>query len=258
MIKITQKIPFQRFHKSEYRNLVKELITVVTAYPSLLVFIKTWVDRLKATDQQMDNLDVPKRKHPDTAGLVNARNKSMDLVRSILGQVKKMKQAQLEAQAADLSLVDAFVSHYLQPIVKTDWSNRTFNLDKMFTALSSDANLQSAIANLNLNLFFDELSGLVNSQKTIREARSASLRQQTKVDTLAVRSTATVVIRELFASIELAQIEHAEVDFTEMVNGINQSLNYYVSQAKTRRTLNDRKPEIQNTLSETTTASKVA
>ncbi len=258
MQKITKQIPFQRFHKSEYRNLVKELITVVTAFPEQSVFIKTWIDRLKQAGQQLDNLDVRKGKHPDTAGLLKARNKSLDLIKSILGQVKKLKQAQLESQASDLLLLDAFVSQYLQPIVKTDWSNRTFNLDKMFAALSADTNLSSAIANLNMNVFFDQLSDFINVQKTIRENRSASLRQQQKVNTIAVRSTATVVIRDLFASIELTQIEHPEVDFTEMVNGINQSLNYYISQAKTRRTLNGKKLETQTTLSETNATTNVA
>ncbi|MGC9151899.1 MAG: DUF6261 family protein [Microbacter sp.] len=255
---INKQIPFQRFHKSEYRNVVKEVIAVVSAYPTQANMVKNWIDRLKAMEQQMDQLEVPRRKHPDTAELVKTRNKSLDLIRAIIAQVKSLKRVNLETQATDITLLDAFISQFLQPIVRTDWSNRTFNLDKMFAALSLDTNLQAAIANLNLSLLFDELSGLANSQKTIRENRSASIRQQKKVDTLAIRSKATAVIRELFAAIDLAQIEHSEVDFTEMVNGINQCLNYYISQAKTRKTLYEKKSKEQRTVNEPKSPTKVA
>jgi hypothetical protein len=243
MIKITKTIPFQRFHKSEFRNLVKELLTVLGSFPSLMVFIKIWFDRLKEADGQLDTLIVPLGKHPDTTELVKTRNKSMDLIKSILSLVKSMQRAKLQTQVNDLLPVETFVLQYLKPIVKADWSDRTFNLDKMFVALSSDSTLQDAVENLNMKPLFDELNTLMDNQKSIRESRSESLRRRRKINTKGVRATVTVALQELFAAIELAQIEHPEVDFAEMVNGINQCLDFYISQAKTRKTLNEKKPD---------------
>lgn len=242
MQKTTKNIPYQRFHKSEFRNLVKELLTVVGSFPLLAVFIKIWRDRLKDVDGQLDTLNVRRGKHPDTTELVKTRNKSLDLIKSILSQVRTLQRANLESQVNNLLLVNAFVLQYLKPIVKADWSDRTFNLDKMFIALGNDSRLQDAVENLNMKLLFDELKSLIDNQETIKETRRVSLRRRKKTNTNEVRAAVTIALQELFASIELAQIEHPEADFTEMVNGINQSLNFYISQAKTRKTLNEKKP----------------
>jgi hypothetical protein len=63
-----------------------------------------------------------------------------------------------------------------------------------------------------------------------------------KTITPEVRTEAVSALKLLFASIELAQIQHPEADFTEMVNGINQRLEYYAIQSKSRKTRNIKKP----------------
>lgn len=255
---ITKKIPFMRFHKSEFRLLVKEVLAVVNQFTPLIVFIKTMFDRLKVADEQLDTLEVRYGKHPDTTELVNVRTKSLNLMKSILSYVKSLKQANLESEANDVDQVNTFVTQYLKPIVKADWSDRTFNLDKMFAALSSDTNLQTAIEKLNLKLRFDELQGLMVNQDSLKKSRKESLMRRKKVNTAEIRTEATINLQELFAAIELAQIEHPELDFSEMINGINQSVEYYTTQAKNRSTRNKKKPGSQNSTSGTSNSTNAA
>ena len=242
MQKITKQIPFQRFHKSELRNLVKEVLAIVGSFALLTVFIKILLDRLTAVSEQLETMEVKQGKHPDTVELDKNRTRCLVLIKSIVSQVKVLKKANLESQVASLTLVDVLVRDYLKPVVLGDWSDRTFNLDKMFAELDSSDGLKDAIVALNLKMMFDELSGLVANQEVIKQSRSTSLMRRKKAITPEVRTEAVSALKLLFASIELAQIEHPEADFSEMVNGINQRLEYYAIQSKSRKTRNMKKP----------------
>ena len=63
-----------------------------------------------------------------------------------------------------------------------------------------------------------------------------------KSNTLEVRANAIISLRELFAAIELAQIQHPEANFTEMINGINQQVEYFSSKVRARKTRLKKKP----------------
>ena len=243
MLKITKQIPFQRFHKSEIRNLVKEVLATVALFPSLSVLIKILLDRLSAVFDQIEASDVKPGKHPDTDKLKMNRSRCLVLITSIVSQVKNIKKANLESQVADLALVDVFVRDYLKPIIKADWSDRSDNLDKMFTVLESSSGLQTALENLNLKMLFDELRILVDHQDVIKKSRSSSLMRKKRANTAELRSTAITALREVFVAIELAQIQHPEADFTEMINGINLRVEYYSAQTKSRKTRNKNKPD---------------
>ncbi len=258
MIRIIKTIPFQRFHKSELRNLVKEVIETVNAFPALLLLVKILYERLKSADDLFAKLNVRHGKHPATTDLQNVRIKSMDLIKSILAQVKTLKLARLESQSEDLLLVEMFVKQYLKPIVKGDWSDRAFSLDKMFEALDADTNLQAVIERLNMKMLFDELLTNFKSQDVIKSSRIASIRGRKKANTREVRSQATIALQELFAAIELAQIEHPELDFSVLVTGINQRVEYYTAQTKIRNTRNKNKPENANSQNVTNNNTKAA
>jgi len=254
MQKITKQIPFQRFHKSEIRNLVKEVLATVALFPSLSVLIKILLDRLSAVFDQIEATDVKPGKHPDTEKLDVNRSRSLVLMKSIVSQVKNMKKAKLESQVADLSLVDVLVRDYLKPIINADWSDRTNNLDKMFVELDANSGLLTALENLNLKMLFDELRILVDHQDVIKKSRSSSLMRKKRANTAELRSAAIIALREVFVAIELAQIQHPEADFTEMVNGINRSVDYFIAQARSRKTRNTKKPGDISSQTDTTKA----
>ena len=242
MIRITKQIPFQRFHKSEIRNLVKEVLTTAGSFTSLTVLIKIMLDRLSAVFDQIEALNVKAGKHPETKKLEENRRRCVVLVKAIISQVKNLKKAKLESQVADVTDVDVLVSEYLKPIVNADWSDRTENLEKMFATLSDNADLQTALTNLNLKVLFDELEGLVIHQDVIKRARSTQQMRRRITNTLEVRVLAITSLKELFAAIELAQIEHPEANFTEMVTGINKSVDYFSAKARGRKTRGKKKP----------------
>ena len=258
MLKITKQIPFQRFHKSEIRNLVKEVLATVALFPSLSVLIKILLDRLSAVFDQIEASDVKPGKHPDTDKLKTNRSRCMVLITSIVSQVKNIKKANLESQVDDLALVDVFVRDYLKPIIKADWSDRSNNLDKMFTVLESNSSLQTAMENLNLKMLFDELRILVDHQDVIKKSRSSSLMRKKRANTAELRSAAITALREVFVAIELAQIQHPEADFTEMINGINLRVEYYSAQTKSRKTRNKNKPDDSDSNSGSADSTKAA
>jgi len=243
MIRITKQIPFQRFHKSEIRNLVKEVLATAALFPSLSVLIKILLDRLSAVFDQIEATEVKSGKHPETDKLKTNRDRCMVLITSIVSQVKNIKKANLDTQLSDLSLANVLVSDYLKPIIKADWSDRSDNLDKMFTVLDSNNNMQLALENLNLKMLFDELRILVEHQDVIKTSRASSLMRKKRANTAELRTAAITALREVFVAIELAQIQHPEADFTEMINGINRRVDYYSAQTKSRKTRNKNKPD---------------
>lgn len=238
MNRISQKIPFSRFRKSEFRNLVTEIIAVLGKYDSAEMGIKTIYDRLVVAGTQLSKLRVRYGSHPQTEELSVTREKCRNLIVTIVGQVKTLQVARLDTQANALAKVAPFVNTYLKPIVKSDWMTKSDILTEMFVAMGEDADLQAAISELNLTVFFNELKTLLESQQTIKDKRSESYSTREKSNTPELKTAAITALQEMFAAIELAVIEHPEKDYTTLINGINEKLNYYSVQIKTRITNN--------------------
>ncbi len=237
MNRILRKVPYYRFQKNEFRNFITGLLAMLETFNPQSMFFKTWFDRLKSTASHLSSLRVRHGSLPQTLELSKVRTKSLALMKAITGQVRVLQIAKLQSQAVALEKVNLFVKSYLKPIISADWMKRMDILNEMFVILQFDEDLKTAVEELSLNLYFVELKTLIDSQTTVSESRSVQIRQRIKVHTLELKSTVKTSLLELFSAIELAQIEHPEIDYSELINGINEKLNYYCSQVKTRESL---------------------
>lgn len=237
MIRILQQIPYSRFRKNEFRNLVNEIIATVGKYDTAAMDVKTMYDRLVVAGDQLGTLRVRYGSHPQTEELSVVREKCRKLIITIVGQVKTLQNAQLNSQANALAKVSPFVNVYLKAIVKSDWATKSDILNEMFEILDEDTDLQNAIGELNLSVFFNEVKTLLENQQTIMDLRSESYSTRVKSNMPELKTLAITALQEMFAAIELAVIEHPEKDYTTMINGINEKLSYYTAQVKTRITI---------------------
>jgi len=237
MIRILQNVPYSRFRKNEFRKLVNEIIEVVNLFNPALMFIKVMFDRLVAAAEPLNEEKVRHGSHPETEHLAQVRKRCNNLMETIISQVKNIAKAKLDHQTEAITLVAPFVKRYLKPIVEADWMKKSDYLKEMFTHLAANAALQTAIDQLSLKAYFDELKSLFESQKDIIEARSESIRGRKKSNVQELNVLTKTALQELFVAIELAQIEHPDLDYSKLINGINEKLVYISAQAKSRSTL---------------------
>jgi hypothetical protein len=243
MIRILQNVPYSRFRKNEFRKLVNEIIEVVNVFNPAAMFIKILFDRLVAAAEPLNEEKVRQGSHPQTTQLATVRKSCNNLIETIVSQVRNIVKAKLENQAEAIALVAPFVKRYLKPIVEADWMKKTDYLKEMFTNLEGNIALQTAIDQLSLKIYFDELKSQLESQKEIIETRSESIRERKKSNHQELQVVNKTALQELFAAIELAQIEHPDVDYSQLINGINEKLVYISAQAKTRSTIGKKNPK---------------
>lgn len=229
-------VSFSRLWKNEFRALVNRVVGFLDQYDPEALDLKFVYDKLVKAQAELRLLQVREGKHPKSMELSDNRLKREKLIRTLIAQIRVLKSANQIYTIPQLEIIAPFVERYLNPIVKVNSSVKTDILEEMYLRLDEDVTLQTAIVTLNLKSFFDELKVLQNDYNQIESDRSTSRSNRQKVITLDVRANSEEALKNLMNEIVLAQMKHPELDYNPLINSLNDTFLFYMSQAKSRTT----------------------
>lgn len=227
-------ITFPRLWKNEFRDLVNKVVEFLIQHNPVTMDLQFVYDKLVKAQAALRLLHVPYGSHPKTVELSDNREKRNKLIRALVAQIKVLKRANAIYTIPQLEIIAPFVERYLNPIVKSNSSKQTDILKEMYLELEGDTSLNDTITNLNLRSYFDELKGLqLDFTQTVMQ-RSNSKSVRPKIITSDIRENAELALRNLMNEIELVQMKHPEVDYNPLINNLNETFAFYMSQVKSR------------------------
>ena len=255
--KIFVFITFSRLWKNEFRDLVNLVIEYLTQCNPVTLNLKFVYDKLVEAQAALQQLHVPYGADDNTEELKQKKDKRTQAIRAILAQVRGMKQSNEVVPIPQLNVVVSFTKRFLKPIVKTNSSTQTDVLKEMFQAIDSDSSVQDAIAALNLQSLFDELSFLQKGFTQTVMQRSNVRAEREEVNTSDVRSNAELALTDLLNEIYLMQKKHSELDYKPLINNLNDTFTMYMVIVKKRSTASQKQIDAKrkvSTINTTTTA----
>ena len=229
-------ITFSRLRKNEFRNLVNQVVEFLAQQNLQSLDLQFVYDLMKRAQAILRLMKVPAIASKETAELMEKKDKRKSLIRTLVGQVRLLKRTNEVYSIPQLEIVSSFVETYLNPIVQSDSQKQTDILEEMFGEMEGDTELNEAISNLNLKTSFDALKLLQDGfvQTFIQRSNLQSVVQ--RVNTVDVKSEATIALTKLMYEIELMQMKHSDVDYNPLINNLNQTFTLYMSQIKARQT----------------------
>ncbi len=229
-------ITFSRLWKNEFRDLVNKVVGFMTQHNPEALKLEFVYTKLLEAQAELSKLQVRQSSHPTSEEILEIRAKRSKLIRVILAQIRVLNSTNTVYSVPSLGMVTAFTKRYLTPILNSNSSTKNDILSEMFTTLDNDESLTTAITTLNLKNHFDELRtfNLSYNQRTME--RSAENGNRLKVQTAIARANAEVALSNVLKEIELMAMKHPELDYTHLVNSLNEEFASYRFQLKSRST----------------------
>ena len=229
-------VSFSRLWKNEFRALVIKVVAVLDQFDPELLNIKFVYEQVLEALSLLRLMYVPEGKHPITKQLSEKRASRKKLIRTLVSQVRILNSANMVYSIPQLDVVTPFVVRYLNPIIDVNSTVQTDVLEEMFSKLDADVTLIAAIEALNLKTTFDELRILQHSFNSLETIRM-NTHIRSIVQTPDVRAKAETALQNLMKEIELAQLKYPELDYSVLINKLNELFAFYMAQVKTRTTI---------------------
>ncbi len=227
-------IPYNRVQKLELPDIVMGTLAIVEKHDPKAMFVEGMFKLLQEEIPNVAKLSEIYNGHPLTPELIKLREQSNKIVQSILKKSGSIQNiSSLSAQAAVIAPV---VNRYLNGISRENQKAKTERVSQFIATTESDINLKTALETVGLKVYVDEL---VLVQQTIAlntNMRRISMSEKTIEDRSALKTSIVTALTNLFKSIELARVEHPDVDYMPMINELNQLLVSYHSLIKNRIT----------------------
>ena len=238
MKKIFIWFPFMRIPKLEYPQFINGVIVITEKYHPESLYINPLFLKLKESQPLLKHLEVVYKKEPNTNVLKELRLRRKNLLIAILAQTKAASKAGVTSMNEQLKLVLPFTEKYFRKIVSNNTKTSSERINQMFAALDGDIKLQEATAILGFGVYLNELRPLQLTIENTQNERRTQKSARPKMKTKEVKEEVTTTLSNYLRSVELAIIEHPEVDYMPLVNEINDLLLSTKTQMKAHETRN--------------------
>ena len=229
---------FNRVAKLEYPELINAAIAISEKYDPEALFINGMFVVLKQKQALLKNLEIVYIKNSYTEVLKGFLKRRERLLKVILSQTRVLLSANLDTHAPSLKVVLPFVDKYFKNIILDTNKIRSERIIQMFIKLDASAELQAALSTVGLNIYVDELRTLKISIEDTLSVRRENNSYRLRMNTDEVKATVSIALTNFLKSIEIAIIEHPAVDYSLLVNELNELFTGYKTEIKARSTRN--------------------
>ena len=230
-------MPYSRMRYLDFPGFVNDVVKIATKYDAAALFVDGPYNRLLSIQTELNRLEVTYRKLPKTDELAELRLTRGIMIDTILRLMKNLNKAGLASQAEKLKLVTPFLERYMSSIPDSDTELKRELIRQLGKNFDDNVAVKEALESLGLKLFVDELRAVQTKIEETQNDQIALLSKNIVIDKKEVTSRAISTLKNLFHAIELAQLDHTDLDYSDLVNELNKYLSVYITGLRTRITI---------------------
>lgn len=221
------RIPANLFRIIEFPEFASDICKVVEKHNRPELKIDEVFSMLKSAMTEVEKITVSDRSHPLTAQLQTLRadiDNNLVALTTLIKGVSKIKIENVnEAGLKALPVLKRFITG----INRKNFFQKRKLLLLLFDEINADPDLVTALQTLGLKILIDELKRDVTSIGELQSLRRESKSQAEKIRNRLTITNASTAISNLFKSIEIAQKFETAVDYSPLVNELNQIMADY-------------------------------
>ncbi len=227
---------FYRIRKSEYPEIMNAILEIVKKHDPVALFIQGMYNLLLELTPLLDNLTLKYRSHPLVKELEVLRKTRDHLLSAILSQLTAIEKAKISSLILYSETAVPYLRSYLDGIGFENSTVKTGRIDQLLTNLENNDTMNVALSSLGLQVYLVELKACQLSINQGESRRIEDLSVRIKQNTLITEDKIAFAVKNLFNAIELARIEHTEIDYMPLINELNAMLSTKQMMVKSRIT----------------------
>lgn len=221
----------QASRKIEFAHFYKRSVEIVESYKPASLMIAKIFDKAYESLALAQDMAISNRKYPLTAEQKEAM-KRMDRSVSVLKRFVGIRLKQLEMEVdcgagddnTDTEAFYSFIDSYLDGYSTKNTYQKTSSLEKMLAVYEADAGMKLVVEKELIREFMAKVSADFEALNAVYKSRRKSIANFEKLRTAEVKRTLYFRLRELFAFIEMAELVHTELDYSGMIDELNEEI----------------------------------
>lgn len=235
-------INFSKLLKLEVQKMANDAIRIVEKYNPEELQIKPMFDLLVAEQPKIDGLRVKFRGHPLTKKLKPLRKKRDVFVSAIKFEQRKVARLDTSGDDDAVLLVGSEITRFLDDFYNSE--NEIVKHQKIvqfIDEVESNVPLSAAMSELGFMDILESLETTLSEIVAILSERIDSISKRPKEKTDDLRRSVVTAVKNMFKEINLAQLKNPELDYTELIDELNEMIKGFVKQINLRIAYNARK-----------------
>lgn len=234
MKKLFFSLPYQRVQKLELPEIVTGTLAIVEKYDTEAMFIDGMYRLLKAEMPNVIILSEIIGSHPLTTELIQLRMHRDRIVQSVQKFSDSIRI--VPGYSVQAAIIVPVVKRCLKGYFRENLKAKAERVEQLKAAIENNTNLKTAFETAGGKVIVDELMAVHQSIILNTGMRREAKSEKTIKDRIALRKRIVTALQNLFKAIELAGVEHPDVDYMPMVNELNRLLVSYQSLIRSRQT----------------------
>ena len=225
-----------KVRKSELPEIMNAILAIVEKHDPVALKIVGMYNLLAELKPLLDKLAVQYDGYPNPKEFVAQRKLRNKLLSVILSNLWTVENVEVASKAQQAALAVPFLKQYLKGIMKVNSSVKNVRINQLLINLEENDSINVALVTLS---FTDYIAKLKTCQQYLNQAakdRREILAIRPLFNTQDAQTRIVNAISNLLSAIELAKVEHTELDYTPLINELNVELSLKQSIIKSRAT----------------------
>lgn len=228
--------------KLELPQVAEKVIEKIDEHDPEVLKISELFTLLEAQKSNIQNLKVAYGPHPITEQLKPLRKKRFMYAAAIVYRMKMIVREDLYPNSKDVIETRIKINSYLLNLSKIKNEEVVAEkIDQFFREIDEDEALETALSLYNLTADLNNLRNTHSSIKELLTKRAKQISARPRVKTSVLVQSIQKALRDMFKEIESAQLRNPLLDYTSLINSLNDLLDHYRMLINLRATINKRK-----------------
>ncbi|MCX6231304.1 MAG: DUF6261 family protein [Bacteroidetes bacterium] len=158
------------------------------------------------------------------------------LLSAMMAQIKTMSKLNLPTVKPHTTVLNDFFDKHGHDIVNATFNAETKRIDDLLADYENTADVKSAFTGLNMDILINQLKIVNKNFADLFMQRNETEAATEKVNTRAIRLKTEKIFIDFLNAIDYCSMEYDELDYTPLINELNDLITYYKTQLKARIT----------------------
>ena len=252
------RIPVSFIRNEEYPEFAHDIQKIIEKYVVEDLKIEGVVNLFKTSMLDIDKRGLTQRAHPSSAEIVQLRAERDRFGSAIVSLMMGYKKVSTASIKNDVELTIPVLEKYFNGLYKVNNVVKSYRLSLFFKDLEDNSAMKNSLQTLGFMAMLDQLETINSSYIDKMRERRTLKSEDEKIDMRNAINYSAKMMRKVFSTIETNRLVERTVDYSPIINEINETVEEYKTFLLQRKSMLASSSTKQTAASASTTTTETA
>jgi hypothetical protein len=232
-----EKIHYKQLRIDEYVLVVIYTIDICGKYDIVSMHLEKSYGELSAFRPDLESLKVYVRKNEKMTRMGELDDERDDLIRCVNNVVESFEDVDIPEIVSNYEILSALLDkHKTKTIASDNRTSETERLQKLEADINASGDIQIALRRFGLSPVVNRLFVANKEYDTLFREYIAEKSVEERIDIAELRKKSTKALGQFFDAVQYCAFAYEDVDYTPLINELEQLSVYYNQKLKARAT----------------------